>query len=157
VVCGSGNLGDISGDLGAGSPLIVIFGMGERGGSEGNSGERGVSGGNLNARSIVPVRRDFFSVPSSNVRSELSRSRDKVSSFSFSFSPSFSFSSSVFSGGERGTGGVAADGWAFVELEGGGGGDVGSEGVREGTAGCDWGRGRVNAVVDKEADGVVPR
>lgn len=112
MVCGTGDLADKSGDLGAGSPLMVMSGMGERGGS----------GGNLNDRSIVPVRRDFFMVPSPNARSEVGRSRDIVSSCSF---PSSS------SSGSGAAGGVAEDG--FVEL---GGGDAGREGVRE-RIGCD--------------------
>lgn len=134
MVCGSGDLGGISGDLGAGSPLIVISGMGERGGSRGN----------LKARSIVPVRRDFFREPSSSVRREVGRSRDELSSFSSSSSPS---SSSSFC-----LGGVVG---VFLESEGGG--EVGSDGAREGGTGRDWGWGRVNAVVDKEAEGVAPR
>lgn len=43
--------GDVTGERGAGSPLIVILGIGETGGSGAGSG------GNLNDRSIVPVRR----------------------------------------------------------------------------------------------------
>lgn len=81
----------------------------------------------MNDRSIVPVRRDRFKEPSSNVRSEVGRSRAVV--------PSFSSSSSCSSCGGSGAGDAAVDGWDFVELEGGG--DVGREGVREGTTGCD--------------------
>lgn len=109
--------GDV-GDTGAGSPLIVMFGIGDLGGS---------TGGNLKARSIVPVRRERCEPPVLDLR-DVGRSRSRLSPSTSSFS-----SSSSGREGWIGGAGAAATGAAFADT--GGGGDVGREGVREGRGG----------------------